>query len=96
MASLPLSGEMDGDLPLSCDMDGYVCLPLSCDMDGSSLARSQFAQRASTLFCCQLNVALLVIMAVTMSGELVDLLATFARGEARNPAFCERAQKILE
>jgi hypothetical protein len=67
---------------------------------GSSLkserfARSAICKRTFTFFSCSIC-AFAVLLVMAMNGELVDVLQCFAKGEARNPAFCDRAQKILE
>ena len=55
----------------------------------------QFAVRTLTFFSCSIC-AFALLLAMTMNGELVNLLQACATGAGRNQAFGERAQKILE
>ena len=61
----------------------------------AGFACSQFAVRTFTFFSCSIC-AFALLLAMTMNGELVNLLQVCATGAGRNEAFCERAQKILE
>ena len=64
------------------------------DLLVSRLAQTTFT--FASFSCSVWAVALLLAMSMPMNAELVEVLQNFAKGEARNSAFCSRAQKILE